>query len=404
MSMIAGKKIVLVVTGGIATYKTLILARLLIKAQAEIRVVMTHAATEFVTPKTFSVLTQYDVLTDLFSGQTQADISHIELADWANYMLVVPATANFMAKMVQGIADDAASSVVIARHTPIAIAPAMNLNMYQNPAVVRNIEQLKADGVHIIEPVVGDLAEGYQGKGRLPEPEDLYAQIEVLMERDLGTPVLTGKRVLISAGGTKEAIDPVRYIANRSSGKMGYALAQAAVQAGAQVDLVSTVQLPAPMFTNVIAVETANQMLAAMKDHFEQADIVIMAAAVADYRVANPANQKIKKDPVQKGLTLNLVENPDILAQLGAKKTHQYLVGFAAETQNLLEHAQAKLIKKQADLLIANDVSNHDIAFGSDNNEVTLLSKNDAPKHLALTDKLTLSHQILEIIAARMEE
>lgn len=404
MSMIAGKKIVLVVTGGIAAYKTLILARLLIKAHAEVRVVMTHAATEFVTPKTFSVLTQHDVLTDLFSDQTQADISHIELADWADYMLVVPATANFMAKMVQGIADDAASSVVIARHTPIAIAPAMNLNMYQNPAVVRNLEQLKADGVHIIEPVVGDLAEGYQGKGRLPEPEDLYAQIEVLMERNLGTSVLTGKRVLISAGGTKEAIDPVRYIANRSSGKMGYALAQAAVQAGAQVDLVSTVQLPAPMFTNVIAVETADQMLAAMQAHFEQADIVIMAAAVADYRVANPANQKIKKDPDQKGLTLNLVENPDILAQLGAKKTHQYLVGFAAETQNLLEHAQAKLIKKQADLLIANDVSNHDIAFGSDNNEVTLLSKNDAPKHLPLTDKLTLSHQILEIIAAQMEE
>ncbi|RRG17951.1 bifunctional phosphopantothenoylcysteine decarboxylase/phosphopantothenate--cysteine ligase CoaBC [Weissella viridescens] len=400
--MLVGKKIVLVVTGGIAAYKAVTLTRLLVKAQADVRVVMTKSACEFVTPKTFSVLSTHPVLTDLFADTTDPAIDHIELADWADYMVVAPASANFIAKMAQGIADDAASSVVIARHTGIAIAPAMNSNMYQNPAVQRNLNQLSADGVKIMAPEQGQLAEGYAGIGRLAEPENLFAQIGILAETDEKT--LTGKRVVVTAGGTQEPIDPVRYIANHSSGKMGYAFSQAAVEQGAQVTLITTVDLTPPPFTKVVHVKTAQEMQAALMQQYDAADVVIMAAAVADYRIAEPATQKMKKQADASGLTLKLVENPDILAELGAQKSHQYLVGFAAETQQLLDHAQAKLKKKHADLLIANDVSQADIGFGSDDNAVTLLFKNETPETLPKMSKLEVARQVLKLIKPRMEE
>lgn len=400
--MLVGKKIVLVVTGGIASYKAVTLVRLLVKAQADVRVVMTRSACEFVTPKTFSVLTTHPVLTDLFTETTDPAIAHIELADWADYMVVAPASANFIAKMALGVADDAASSVVIARHTGIAVAPAMNSNMYQNAAVQRNLAQLQSDGVSIMAPEQGMLAEGYAGVGRLAEPETLCAQINVLANADEQT--LSGKHVVVTAGGTQEPIDPVRYIANHSSGKMGYAFAQAAVEQGALVTLITTVDLTPPPFTTVVYVKTAQEMQNALQRYYEAADLVIMTAAVADYRIAEPATQKMKKQQDTTALHLKLVENPDILAELGAQKTHQYLVGFAAETQQLLQHAQVKLEKKQADLLIANDVSQTDIGFGSADNAVTLLFKNEAPVALPKMRKIEVARQVLQMIQLRMEE
>ncbi|MBM7618109.1 phosphopantothenoylcysteine decarboxylase/phosphopantothenate--cysteine ligase [Weissella uvarum] len=400
--MIAGKKIVLVVTGGIAAYKVITLARLLGKAGADVRVAMTSVATEFVTPKTFSVLTKHEVLVDLFDEPNQADIKHIEWADWADLIVVAPATANFIGKMAQGVADDAASSMVMARHSPIVIAPAMNSNMYQNEAVQRNLKLLAADGVKIIAPATGQLAEGYAGTGRLPEPEKLFDEITMFLAQRTGR--LVGKRVVVTAGGTQEAIDPVRYIGNHSSGKMGYALAQAAAEAGAQVELISTVDLPVPPTVKLIPVQSASEMFKALDERFEMLDILFMAAAVADYRIAKPADQKLKKHADHTGLTLELVENPDILATLGAKKTHQYLVGFAAETEHLMEHANAKLTKKHVDLLIANNVATPGVGFGSDQNEVTLLWPESEPEKLPVADKLTLARTVMDKVITQLKE
>lgn len=401
------KNVVLIITGGVAAYKSAIFARLLIKAGATVKTVMTKAATEFITPLTMHALTKQPVLTDLFTDHNDA-IPHITVADWADYVFVVPATANMIAKMANGIADEAASTVLAATHAPVIVAPAMNVHMYEQKATQRNLAQLKEDGVIVIEPAEGMLAEGYVGKGRLPEPEDILkiAQLKLQVRAVLATEAnnLKKKRVLVTAGGTNEPIDPVRFITNRSSGKMGYALAQAASEVGAEVTLISTVDLPVPVGVQIVKIQTAKEMLNALNECFNDTDVVIMAAAVADYRIASPADQKIKKSADSDGLTLHLVENPDILATLGAAKTHQFLVGFAADTQDLLAAADKKLLKKNADMLIANDVSQPDAGFGVETNRVTILEPNKAPQELPLQSKLAVARQIVGLVADRLVE
>ena len=291
------------------------------------------------------------------------------------------------------VADDAASSVLAARHTPMIVAPAMNENMYLQPAVQRNLQQIKLDGDIVVEPVDGMLAEGYAGKGRLPEPQEILTLSELAVYQKHGQ--LKDKRIVISAGGTVEAIDPVRYISNRSSGKMGYALARAAAEQGADVTLVSaTTQLPDPVGVTTIHIQSAQELSEQMFAMLPEAD-AIMAAAVSDYRMSQTAENKLKKQDSGQ-LHLTLVENPDILAQLGSAKTNQYLVGFAAETQNLMTYAQNKLKKKNADMLVANDVSKDQVGFGYDTNQVTILTKDNEPESLPLQSKISLAREIMK--------
>lgn len=394
--MFENKKIVLIVTGGIAAYKAVIFARLLIKAGATVRVVMTASALEFITEKTFAVLTKHPVLTDLFNANHGVQVEHIEMADWADYIIVVPATANIISKIANGIGDDAASTVLLARHTPLLIAPAMNENMYQNPSVQRNLQQLKLDQVLVLEPTYGMLAEGYAGLGRLPEPDELLAQAELKLRQQKGIP-LKGQHYLVTAGGTKEHLDPVRYIGNRSSGKMGYAVAQALVEVGAEVTLISTVNLKAPVGVEVISVQTAVEMQAAIENQFTHSDGLVMAAAVADFRAAKVAPQKIKKSQEQ-GFNLELDQNPDLVAEFGAKKQKQKIIAFAAETNDLIKHAQIKLQKKHADLLVANDVSRTDRGFSVDQNQVTILEPNQPNETLPLLSKIETARLIVQRI------
>lgn len=394
--MFENKKIVLIVTGGIAAYKAAIFARLLMKAGATVRVVMTANALEFVTEKTFAVLTKQPVLTDLFNPAQSTQVGHVEIADWADYMMVVPATANIISKIAQGIGDDVASTVLLARHTPLLVAPAMNANMYNNPAVQRNLQQLKQDQVLILEPAYGMLAEGYAGLGRLPEPDELLAQAELKLRQIQGTS-LEGQHYLVTAGGTREYLDPVRYIGNRSSGKMGYAIAQALTEVGAKVTLISTVNLKAPVGTEVISVQSALEMQAEIDKLFPQSDGLVMAAAVADFRTVEVATQKIKKNQNQ-GLDLQLTQNPDLVATFGAKKQNQKVIAFAAETNDLIEHAQTKLQKKHADLLVANDVSRTDRGFGVDQNQVTILEPGQPNETLPLLSKIETARLIVQRI------
>ncbi|MDO4432814.1 MAG: bifunctional phosphopantothenoylcysteine decarboxylase/phosphopantothenate--cysteine ligase CoaBC [Aerococcaceae bacterium] len=401
--MLTNKKIGLFITGGIASYKMAEFARLLIKAGAKVRVAMSASACEFITPLTLQVLTKHAVLTETFDERNPESVQHIEFADWCDLAIVAPATANILAKMVHGIADDIVSTTLLATQCPRLIVPAMNVNMYHNPATQRNIAQLQADGYTIMEPETGFLAEGYEGKGRLPELSRILTKAESVLARHTLPQCLTGKRVIISAGGTRERIDPVRYITNDSSGKMGYALAKVATWLGAaHVQLVSTAkQLAVPEDVAVTYVENASQLYSEMTQQFDQSDIVVMAAAVSDYRVSQPATQKIKKSPTELNLTLELAENPDILATLGKQKTHQLVVGFAAETEKVLEYAQRKLIKKQADWIVANDVSQTGAGFNADTNQVYLLSAKGSVHELPLMTKQQVA---LEIWQRLMEE
>lgn len=404
--MLQGKKIGVFITGGIASYKIAEFVRLLIKRGAHVRVAMTQAATEFITPLTFQVLTKHAVLTDTFDERDAAVVQHVALADWCDLAIVVPATANILAKMAYGLADEIVSTTLLAVHCPRLIVPAMNVNMYHNPATQRNLAQLQQDGYSIMEPDTGFLAEGYEGKGRLPELERIVAQAECLMAQATLPQVLAGRRVLITAGGTRERIDPVRYITNDSSGKMGYALAQAAIWLGAsQVQLISTTQrLTVPEGVTVTHVESAQAMQQAVEEHFPLVDDVVMAAAVSDYRVANPSQHKLKKTPQQQDWQLSLVTNPDILAELGKHKTHQTLIGFAAETERVLEYAQKKLLNKKADWIVANDVSQEGAGFNVDTNQVTLLSKDGQTYPLPNMTKLATALAIWQHIHPAITE
>ena len=403
--MLENVKIGVFVMGGIAAYKVPELVRQLIKKGAQVQVAMTQSAQEFVTPLTLQVLTKCPVLTHTFDEREPSQVQHVAMADWCDLALVVPATANGLAKMAHGLADDVVTSTLLAVTAPILVVPAMNVHMYENPATQRNLAQLRADGLTLMEPDTGFLAEGYEGKGRLPELHRIVAQVERLYARTHLPQSLAGKQVIVSAGGTRERIDPVRYISNDSSGKMGYAIAQAADWLGATVTLVSTTHsLLPPEGVQVQEVTSAQELAQAMTSHYDQMDYVVMAAAVSDYRVKHPHNQKIKKVAGQTDWQLDLVQNPDILAQLGQTKRQQVLIGFAAETQNLLEHARAKLSKKGADWLIANDVSNPAIGFNSDKNQVYVLGAQGQEVLLPQQAKTSLALAAWQVILAEGEE
>lgn len=393
-----GKNVTVFVTGGIAAFKAATIVRLFVKEGAKVSVAMTKSACEFITPLTFQVLTKNKVYLDTFDEDEANKVQHIHLADQTDVAIVVPATANTIAKMVNGIADNFVTSTLLATTAPIYVVPAMNEHMWENPATVRNVKQLVEDGKSVIEPATGFLAEGYNGKGRLPEPEEIFEQVTFFESRREYKSPLEGKTILISAGGTKERIDPVRYISNDSSGKMGYALAKAASILGAKVQLVSTTkQLKVPYGVQVTYVESALEMHDVVTHLFPKTDIAVMVAAVSDYYVANRSNQKIKKQQNELGLTLELLENPDILKKLGhSKQEGQVVIGFAAETTNVLEYAKAKLEKKKADVIIANDVSNSRIGFNSDHHQVTLLTKDGHIVNLPENSKEELALNIWE--------
>lgn len=394
--MFQGKNVAIYVTGGIAAYKAASFVRLLIKEGATVQVSMTAAACKFVTPLTFQVLTKQAVHLDTFDERVPQEVQHIQLADWTDVAVVIPATANTIAKMANGIADNFVTSALLATTAPTFVVPAMNEHMWENPTTQRNIAQLRQDGVRVIEPVVGFLAEGYQGKGRLPEPEQVLKHIGFELARQTTPQLLKQKKILITAGGTKERIDPVRYITNDSSGKMGYALAQSAAEFGGEVYLISTNrQLPIPEGVAVTYVESAEEMSHEVMQMFPEMDIAVMVAAVSDYHVKERAPQKLKKQEGQDELTLTLLKNPDILKQLGyMKQSHQQVIGFAAETEHVIDYATKKLFQKKADAIISNDVSDTEIGFNSDTHQVTILTKEGKKIALPRVSKTELASKI----------
>ncbi len=369
------KRVLLIISGGIAAYKALELVRLLRKAGIAVRAVLTESAKQFVTPLSLGVLTEDHVYHDMFDLKAEREIGHIALSRQADLVVVAPATANIIARMANGLADDLATTLLLATDKPVLVAPAMNVKMWEHVATRRNVTRLKADGIHMMEPDEGLMACNEHGRGRLPEPEAIADWIFALL-LPRGKP-LAGKHILITAGPTHEPIDPVRYIANRSSGKQGFALAHAAATAGARVTLVAgPVALPTPEGVRRINVETARDMLSAVEGALP-ADAAIMVAAVADWRTADTASQKIKKKSGDTPAPLELIENPDILATLGRHPLRPaLLVGFAAETENLIDHARAKLAKKGADWIVANDVSGSKgkSVMGGDTNSVHIVS------------------------------
>ncbi|KAF0335440.1 bifunctional phosphopantothenoylcysteine decarboxylase/phosphopantothenate--cysteine ligase CoaBC [Pediococcus acidilactici] len=395
-------KILFVITGGIAEYKVVEAVRYQVKAGNAVKVVMTKMAEEFVTPLTFATLTNEPVYDD-FKSDLGKPVAHVALADWADQVVVAPATANFIAKMALGIADDFASTVVLASSAKKRVLPAMNVNMWQNPAVQRNLTQLKADGVEILEPVVGELAEGYSGKGRFPSAEVVN---QFISQPVSSSQQLAGYKVVVTAGGTREAIDPVRFIGNRSSGKMGFALAQQAAAAGATVTLITgptNLSLDAHSKIKRIDIEDVAELKAALDQELKNADVLIMAAAVSDYRVAKVSTHKLKKHDFKNGLQLELVENPDILATLDRPDRLKYVVGFAAETDDLLENATGKMQRKGLNMVVANDVGNPEIGFNVDDNAVTILRPDQRAKVIAKQSKVKIAEAILKIVSEELK-
>ena len=394
--MLANKKVLLCVTGGIAVYKAVALVSKLSQSGAQVKVVMTRSAMEFVQPLSFQVMSRNDVYYDTFDEKDSSVIAHIDLADWADLIIVAPATANFIGKLANGIADDMASTLLLAATAPVWIAPAMNVHMYQHPAVLRNIGLLYKDGVRFIEPSEGFLACGYVGKGRLEEPERIVELVDWFFNETVKLP-LAGKKVVVTAGPTLERIDPVRYISNFSSGKMGYAMAQAAVELGAETILISgPVSLAPPAGVELIRVESAAEMLQAVLDYYSDADYVVKSAAVADYRPKTIHEQKMKKKEGE--ASLELERTTDILKTLGEMKTTQRLIGFAAETTDALTYGKGKLESKNLDWIIVNDVTDPAGGFGSDENVVTLISRSGIELLFPAMEKKELAKQLLTTI------
>ena len=392
--MLKGKKIVLGVTGGIAVYKAVDLVSRLRKQGCEVRVVMTEHAQQFVTPLTFKEISGNQVAVSMWSSNQEFNVEHITLANWADAFVVAPATANIIAKMAYGLADDLLSTTLLAAQAPIVVCPAMNTGMYENAATQENIAKLQGRGITVMPPAVGKLACGTSGAGRLPEPQEIVEFLNAFFAKREGD--LRGLKVLVTAAGTREPIDPVRFVGNRSSGKMGYAVAQMAAERGAEVLLISGPSaLSIPANVKAIKVETTNEMLEACLESYDKVDIVIKAAAVADYRPRDVAEQKIKKK-TDDALTVVMDKNPDILKTLGAKKTHQVLVGFAAETQNLLENARDKVVKKNLDMIVANDVTAAGAGFNADTNIVKFLFANGEVRSLEQMPKVDVANCILD--------
>lgn len=396
MQRLLNKRVLLGVSGGIAAYKSAELIRRLRDAGAEVRVVMTQAAREFITPLTLQALSGHPVHGDLLDPAAEAAMGHIELARWADIVLIAPATADLMARLAQGRGDDLLTTLVLASDAPLAIAPAMNQAMWRDPATQANLDTLLQRGVKVFGPAAGEQACGDIGPGRMLEPTDIAMQVADCFERG----ALAGLHVLINAGPTREAIDPVRYISNHSSGKMGFALAEAAAEAGARVTLVAgPVHLPTPNRVQRVDVVSAQDMLEACLAALP-ADIFIASAAVADYRPAQVANAKMKKDPQSNdGMQLLLERNPDILATLAQHEQRPWCVGFAAETHDLLAYARDKLERKNLDLIVANDVSQAGIGFNGDNNAVTLIDRTLHELNLPSTSKTKLARQIVSHLA-----
>lgn len=396
--MLQDKHIALYVTGGIAAYKSLNIVRSLVKKQAQVQVIMTEAAQKFVRPLTFATLSNRPVITDNFTPQTSPDdfIPHIQLALWTDLAVVVPATANVIGKMANGLADDIVSTSLLATKAPKLVFPTMNTDMYNNPAVQANLQTLKRHGVQVVEPATGFLAEGMTGKGRLPELDDIVTEIE----HNFLASKLAGVKVVVTAGGTKEAIDPVRFIGNRSSGKMGIAMAKVARDLGAEVTLITTVETPLSGM-KIIQVQTASEMMEQLQQVFNNTDVLVMAAAVADFKPINVADQKIKKNDDEDTFTIKLTKNPDILKTVAATKTHQFVVGFAAETQNLLTNAEKKLNSKHADVILANNVAQVGAGFNVDTNRITLLQHDHEPQTWPLMSKEAVAEKFWDFYLKR---
>ena len=391
--MMKDKRILLGVTGGIAAYKSAELVRALVKRGASVKVVMTKNAVEFIAPLTLQALSGNPVYTELFTLVRQADIAHVALAEYAQIAVIAPATANAIGKLASGIADDLLGAVLMATKAPVLICPAMNTGMYENGIVRGNMDKLKRCGYAFVEPDSGELACGAVGLGRLPEIEDIIEEMEVLLARK----DLAGYRILVTAGPTREALDPVRYLTNLSSGKMGYALAKMARRRGADVILISgPTALPPPRGVRLVSVQTALQMHDAVTEHFAESDVVVKAAAVADFRPAEFSAGKIKKG---KGpLTLRLERNPDIIAALGKKKGKKILVGFAMETEELLERARVKMLQKNMDFVVANDLFQEGAGFSCDTNVICILDREGGVEKLPLMDKTEAADRILDRI------
>ncbi len=392
--MLKGKKIVLGVTGGIAIYKVVDLVSKLRKQGAVVRVMMTEHAAKFVTPLLFQEISGNKVASSMWGGNDEFNVEHIALAEWADLFLIAPATANILAKMANGIADDLVSTVLLAAKAPIIVCPAMNTGMLENAATQANLTTLKMRGVTIMAPEAGHLACGITGAGRLPEVFSIIAFLENFLAQREGD--MRGLKVMVSAAGTREPIDPVRFVGNRSSGKMGYAIARCASLRGARVTLISGPSaLKPPPNVDTVNVETTQQMLEACFKVYPDVDVVIMAAAVADYRPRDVATQKIKKNN-EDALTVVMDKNPDILKSLGAEKKHQFLVGFAAETQNLLANAREKIQKKNLDMIVANDVTMAGAGFNADTNVVKFLYADGKVEELPKMSKDMVAQELLD--------
>ena len=393
-TMLKGKTVVVGVCGGIAAYKVVDVVSRLKKQGAEVETIMTENAAKFVTPLTFQSISHRPVITDMFEEPEYWDIQHIALAKKADIMVIAPATANIIGKIANGIADDMLSTTVMATKAPVLFVPAMNSNMYENPIVQKNIKVLKEQGYMFMEPDTGMLAEGTSGKGRLPEPPDIVREILRILtvKKDM-----EGLKVLITAGPTREPIDPVRYISNRSSGKMGYAVAQAAADRGAFVRLVSgPVSISSPCNVDTVNVITAAQMYAEVMKCYTDFDIIIMVAAVADYKCAEISDIKIKKKDEE--MFLKLEKNPDILKELGGVKGKRLLIGTCAETNDLVENAKAKLLAKNLDMIVANDVTMEGAVFETETNIIKIIKRNGKIRELPIMSKLDCAHEILNEI------
>ncbi|WP_077913805.1 bifunctional phosphopantothenoylcysteine decarboxylase/phosphopantothenate--cysteine ligase CoaBC [Listeria cornellensis] len=397
-----GKNILLAVSGGIAVYKAVALTSKLTQAGANVKVMMTKSAQEFVPTLSFQVLSRNDVYTDTFDEKDSGVVAHINLADWADLVIVAPATANVIGKMANGIADDMVTTTLLATEAPIWVAPAMNVHMIAHPAVVRNINQLYADGVRFIEPSEGYLACGYVGRGRLEEPERIVGHLTSFFAEKNTT--LAGRKVVVTAGATMEKLDPVRYFTNHSTGKMGFAVAETAARYGAEVVLVtSSTKLAVPHGVQAVYIETAQEMYTEVMKHQDSADVFVMSAAVADYTPKVIHEHKIKKQPGD--YAIEMVRTKDILAEIGQnKKAEQVVIGFAAETQNVKENALKKLHAKNADLIVANNVAQIGAGFGVDTNQVTFYGQEDAEKVFPLLSKQEVAREIIEQAARLLEE
>ncbi|GAD15747.1 bifunctional phosphopantothenoylcysteine decarboxylase/phosphopantothenate--cysteine ligase CoaBC [Lentilactobacillus otakiensis] len=401
--MFRNKNVAVFVTGSIAVYKSLTLVRELVKSQNTVHVIMSEAAQKFVTPLAFQTVSKNKVLTNDFTSSDPTIIPHVNMADTADLAIVAPASANTIAKMANGIADNMVTSTLLTMTSPVFVVPAMNTHMLTNFATQRNIDELKTAGIHVMEPAEGFLAEGYSGKGRMPEPDEILSWIDVSAA---ATGPLAGKKVVVTAGGTREPLDPVRYLTNHSSGKMGFAIATAARQAGAEVTLIAAnPQITPPEGIQLVKVETAAELLAAVKAQFKNADILVMAAAVADYRPAEVAKKKIKKTADNQTMSLELVRNPDILKEISTiKQANQIVVGFAAETNDLIANAEKKIKSKNLDLIVANDVSQAGIGFNADDNQVTFLFADGRQIKTTIESKSKVASQLIDIISNKLQK